>query len=484
MNSKRNGTWLKKRFRVIALAGLVLAGAGGQEALATDVGPLPFTIRTTATSQTLTLSGVPGKTLVSVRGRMNALPLTFPPISVPMTVDVFRPEGGAAVASFDVTAAPVFSMDFPLIPMVPALSDFGCPRTWRVVVHTTNNLPPPVNVAGSITFSFFPPGTFPNPLPAVYNVDMEGPSIHIEGGGASATTTLAGHDPLLLGVANRSLIQGTEGSFRIRAKWDTSFNVCFLGQTFPLDVALRRSTAGGGTGGVANSENAFSQTSSEANKVSFAYTATPADAMLPGPWRLRVTNNNTVGCGLFGNVNVGIDNFDIENLVFPTFVSTFTPGCSEAIGAADLAPVEATTQVRQPINYAFTWTVPDGLNWHNLEALQLRIRDEEGTALSAVFLERSNTISVFNEASGRFGKGFAPGSPNRLETPEATLYLAQSSIVAAGPTSPTVTLNLSVSFKPQAAGRTFIVEVGATDKSHEGTLSGFFEELGSLTVEK
>jgi len=50
-----------------------------------------------------------------------------------------------------------------------------------------------------------------------------------------------------------------------------------------------------------------------------------------------------------------------------------------------------------------------------------------------------------------------------LQTPQATLYLAETSVVGSGPTGPSVTLNLSLSFKPQTAGRTFTVEVAATD---------------------
>jgi hypothetical protein len=70
-----------------------------------------------------------------------------------------------------------------------------------------------------------------------------------------------------------------------------------------------------------------------------------------------------------------------------------------------------------------------------------------------------------------------------LQTPQSTLHLAESSVVASGPTSPTVTLNLALSFKPQAAGRTFVVEVAATDKDNEGVLPDFFEQVGTLTVE-
>jgi len=57
--------------------------------------------------------------------------------------------------------------------------------------------------------------------------------------------------------------------------------------------------------------------------------------------------------------------------------------------------------------------------------------------------------------------------------------LAQTSVVAAGPTSPTVTLNLALSFKPSAAGRTYIVEVAASDD--DGDTDDFIQ-AGVLTI--
>jgi hypothetical protein len=52
-------------------------------------------------------------------------------------------------------------------------------------------------------------------------------------------------------------------------------------------------------------------------------------------------------------------------------------------------------------------------------------------------------------------------------------------VVAAGPTSPTVTLNLALSFKSRAAGRSYAVEVAAGDD--QGLTAGF-ESAGTLTV--
>ena len=477
----------KKGIGVLLFVTFMLAGIVTPPVYATDLnlafsfGPNPF-IPAFSTSTTSRILTVPGHTVVSVSGSLNPLPQPAGGVvaSVPVVIEIFKPEApppAAPVASISTTALALVSVPFIFALPPTFISDFGCPRSWSVRVRTASGAVPLVTVSGTITYSFSVPGAgFPNPLPATYSVDMEGPSIHLEGGGASTTPTLAGHDPVLAGVANRSLIQGTEGTFNIRAKWDTAFHVCYLNQIFPLNVALRRSD-----GTIAASQNRFSQTSSATNKVNFNYVVTPADALLPGPWSLRVINNNTVPCG-FGTVPVAIDNFDVENLLPPSFQSTFTPRCSEAAGSGDLTPVDATVAVHEQLNYTFSWTVPDGLNWHHLEFLQLRIRDDAENIISVVFEEPSNTFSLLNEATGKRGPAFPAGSPNRLQTSRATLYLADTSVVASGPTSTTVTLNLALDFKPQAAGRTFVVEVGATDKDNEGVLPDFFNQVGTLTV--
>ena len=477
LNTEQNHNRVKQGLRVLMLAWFILTGVVSSTAYADELTRTfsfgPGTTRPSSHTRTLT---VPGHTVVLVRGTLNPLPLSLTVPVVPVIIEVFKPEGGAPAASISTSAVQLVGVPFQFLVPPTFISDFGCPRSWRVTVRTPNNQAPPLRVSGSITFSFFVPGAgFPNPLPASYSVDMEGPSIHLEGGGASTTPVLAGHDPVFGGVANRSLIQGTEGTFNIKAKWDTAFNLCYLNQIFPLNVALIRPN-----GTVAASQTAFSQTTGNA-KVDFNYLVTPADALQEGPWRLRIRNNNSVNCGFFGTVPVAIDNFDIENLVFPTFQSTFTPDCSEAVGTFEVGPDDAAVAVHQPITYAYTWTVPEPFNWHDLKALHFRITDGTDTLLWVKFDEASNSFSLFNEATGKFGKAFPAGRPNRLETPHATLHLAETSVESNGPTSPKVTLKLSLSFKPHVAGHTFDVEVAASDD--QGRESNF-EQVANLIIKR
>jgi hypothetical protein len=136
---------------------------------------------------------------------------------------------------------------------------------------------------------------------------------------------------------------------------------------------------------------------------------------------------------------------------------------SGATGTFELLPADAAVAAHERLNFTFTWFVPAPLVWRNLEHLQFRIREGEETILSVLFDEKSNAFVLLNETTGRPERGFLPGRPNRLESSQAALHLAETTVVGSGPTGQSVTLNLALSFKPQAAGRVFDVEVAASN---------------------
>jgi len=149
-------------------------------------------------------------------------------------------------------------------------------------------------------------------------------------------------------------------------------------------------------------------------------------------------------------------------------------------GTFAVSSTEATVGVHDRLAYSLSWTVPDPRNWHDLEFLSLRIRDTDNTILWVLFEEASGTFSLVDTATGHpVEAGFPAGSPNRLQTPHATLYLAETSVLASGPTSPTVILNLSLSFKPSAAARIYSVEVAASDEFGDAV---DFTQAGTLTI--
>jgi hypothetical protein len=152
-----------------------------------------------------------------------------------------------------------------------------------------------------------------------------------------------------------------------------------------------------------------------------------------------------------------------------------------SIGSFGLKPTSATVPAGQHLVYEFTWTVPAPEVWRSLKTMDLRLVDGQGTAIWVRWDESTNTFCVLNQ-QGRCGPAKLPGSPGVLEAgPTATLYLAESSVQGSGPTGQSVTLRLSLSFKPQAAGRTFKAEVAAVNDL--GQSSGFME-AGSLKVQR
>lgn len=175
-------------------------------------------------------------------------------------------------------------------------------------------------------------------------------------------------------------------------------------------------------------------------------------------------------------VTVGVDaRGSFESQVSRTL--SFEAGTS--VGTFDLAPTDVTVDANETADYAFTWSVPDPLSWHDLDFLQLHVRNGDDILMSLVFDEARQTFALLDEDTGDLGQAYAAGSRHRLETRKAALDLSQTSVVGSGPTGQSVTLNLSLSFKPQAVGARYVVEVAATDD--EGN-QGSFEPAGMLTV--
>jgi hypothetical protein len=147
------------------------------------------------------------------------------------------------------------------------------------------------------------------------------------------------------------------------------------------------------------------------------------------------------------------------------------------LGTFDVTPAQATVAVGERLPYDFSWTVPSG-SWRQLDSLELRIGDN-GSLLWLRFDESTRTFSLRNPATGEFGPPFAGGSANVLTSGAATLYLSESGFVTAGPTSPEVTLRLSLGFQPRAIGSDYPVEVRATND--DGQVEGFVR-AATLTI--
>jgi hypothetical protein len=150
-----------------------------------------------------------------------------------------------------------------------------------------------------------------------------------------------------------------------------------------------------------------------------------------------------------------------------------------AVGTFRLSPANGAVAAGESVPLALTWTHPG--TWRDLETLQLRLRDEQGTVLWVRFDEASGTLRLVDPRTNRLGHPVAVGGNGVLGGPTAMVLPRDSSVVAAGPTDPTVTVTFSVRLKQKAAGRTFLVEVLATDDV--GRRQGF-DLAGRLTVSR
>jgi Bacterial pre-peptidase C-terminal domain len=155
---------------------------------------------------------------------------------------------------------------------------------------------------------------------------------------------------------------------------------------------------------------------------------------------------------------------------------------ANTVGTFALTPRETTVHAGQHARLGLDWTVPEG-SWHTLNDVDLRIRDAFGTVAALIrFHEANNTVSLYDPVTGTFGPALAIGSSGFLENGIVKIFLNTSSVKAAGPTSPTVSLTFDIQFKKPAYGRQFFVEAAASDdlgQAQEFAFAGMIDVLDS-----
>jgi hypothetical protein len=177
------------------------------------------------------------------------------------------------------------------------------------------------------------------------------------------------------------------------------------------------------------------------------------------------------------NLRVGTENAARTGFVGNVTSRTYSFGAD--VGLVEGIPGGAFAAVREDIAYGIEWTVPDPANWHSLDILDVRLRDENGDILHVRWDESANTFSQLKPRTGRFTPPALPGTRTRFHGDAVTLFLKHSEVIGSGPTGPSVLLNLHLRFKPQAAGRTFTVEVLARDDA--GNVQDW-DVAGTITV--
>ncbi len=130
-------------------------------------------------------------------------------------------------------------------------------------------------------------------------------------------------------------------------------------------------------------------------------------------------------------------------------------------GTFDLTLQHTTVAAYQHVNLALAWTVPVG-GWRTLKQVDLRLRDDNGRLIWIRFDEATNTMSLYNQTTGKFETEKEVGSYGVLRSPLANVYMKTTTIAANGANDPTVVITFDIKFKAIARGH-WTVEAAASD---------------------
>lgn len=192
------------------------------------------------------------------------------------------------------------------------------------------------------------------------------------------------------------------------------------------------------------------------------------------------------GIGAFQGTCSGFGIGGIGNFGGCSFGSGFGGGFGGAggiggFGGFALATPDSTVKVGESLPLIFGWVVPAPGTWRDIRTLEVRLRDQGRLALWVRWDGSSNTLALVDPATGgTTGPRRHPGSEGQLRGRLASLAVADSAKEDAGPGGDSLALLLPVAFARAAAGRTFLLEIGATHA--DGEL--FFATAGRVTVER
>lgn len=150
------------------------------------------------------------------------------------------------------------------------------------------------------------------------------------------------------------------------------------------------------------------------------------------------------------------------------------------VGEGTFTPTVATSQ--ELSYFTLNWVHPT--DWRELESMEFRLVDDEGNVVMWLgFVEEFGTqgaIALMDAGGNISGLGFA-GEDTELVGPFGTLKLADTVLNAAP--GQTIEVVYAVQFSKEMEGRTFHVEMNATEPlSGEDADANGFEPAGDITV--
>ena len=153
---------------------------------------------------------------------------------------------------------------------------------------------------------------------------------------------------------------------------------------------------------------------------------------------------------------------------------------SLGFGGFALATDQASVRPGEDLPLALAWIVPPPATWRDLTVLEVRLRRGAQVALWLRWDESTNMFFRIDPATGQtVGRGRRPGTPGQIGTNLAVLRLAGTVKQDSGAGGDSVAVLLPVRFTAAAAGRSYLVEVGA--RHDDGEV--FLGTVGKVTVE-
>jgi hypothetical protein len=146
------------------------------------------------------------------------------------------------------------------------------------------------------------------------------------------------------------------------------------------------------------------------------------------------------------------------------------------VGTFRLAPANSHAHAGNTVTYTFSWTVPKPRVWKSLHDVDLQLLDKKGTAIALGWNQATNALTLVNSSRRPIGSGRQPGTSSSLRGSLATLSVRGTRVSTGGQT---VRLKLPLTLLRRAVGRTFRVEVAASDDNGRKTP---WNAAGVLTV--
>ena len=145
-----------------------------------------------------------------------------------------------------------------------------------------------------------------------------------------------------------------------------------------------------------------------------------------------------------------------------------------------LNPAVSTIPVNETLTESFAWDLPAPTNWGGLGTLDFRLRSPSGAIVFWVHWDQVLDTYQLLDANGRpTGFAFPPGLPVPLFANGVTLDVGGVRTQGSGITGQRATLTLPFRFDGSTVGKTFAIEVSASDD--EGRQDPF-RAVGTITV--